>query len=197
MKNEKTFNWRVWIGVMAIVLPLVLTQTSIAGPGGNRFLRHFDNDGDGRVSKQEFTDLETRFDRMDKNSDGYIDNDELPRPRFKKGKRCGAFVDRVDSDSDGKISQEEFPGPKDRFAELDKDGDGYVTEEEAAQGFKNRGHRGRGMAPRCDTDGDGKISQEEFPGPPEAFSDLDEDGDGYLSREEMPRPRHHMRGNAD
>jgi len=37
---------------------------------------------------------------------------------------------------------------------------------------------------RFDTDGDGKISRKEFPGPDEAFAGLDTNRDGVISAEE-------------
>jgi hypothetical protein len=38
---------------------------------------------------------------------------------------------------------------------------------------------------RFDQDGDGLVSEREFPGPPEHFVDLDTDGDGFLTSEEL------------
>lgn len=39
---------------------------------------------------------------------------------------------------------------------------------------------------RLDKDKDGKISQSEFDGPSEHFSQFDTNGDGYLSADEIP-----------
>ncbi len=39
---------------------------------------------------------------------------------------------------------------------------------------------------RLDQDGDGKISESEFDGPAEHFSQFDTDGDGYLTESEIP-----------
>ncbi len=53
-------------------------------------------------------------------------------------------------------------------------------------------YRERGSFPRpsfesLDTDGDGRMSKDEFPGPDSFFSSMDKDGDGYLSEGEMPK----------
>lgn len=42
-----------------------------------------------------------------------------------------SFVQRLDRDGDGKVSPQEFDGPADQFPILDKNGDGYLSEDEA------------------------------------------------------------------
>jgi len=39
---------------------------------------------------------------------------------------------------------------------------------------------------RDDTDGDGRVSEDEFSGPPEHFDDIDQNQDGYIDRDEKP-----------
>jgi hypothetical protein len=41
------------------------------------------------------------------------------------------FVRRLDRNGDGKVSRKEFDGPKNRFSDHDRNGDGYLTEDEA------------------------------------------------------------------
>ncbi len=48
-----------------------------------------------------------------------------------KNTRKGRFVQRLDRNGDGKVSRTEFDGPKHHFGTLDKDGDGYLSEDEA------------------------------------------------------------------
>lgn len=42
-----------------------------------------------------------------------------------------SFVKRLDCDGDGKVSRDEFDGPAEHFPSLDKNHDGYLTEDEA------------------------------------------------------------------
>ncbi len=44
-----------------------------------------------------------------------------------------------------------------------------------------------GFIGRLDKDGDGKVSRQEFDGPPEAFDRLDRNHDGFLSADEAPQ----------
>ena len=59
--------------------------------------------------------------------------------RSPSGRR--GFVKRLDRDNDGKISRSEFDGPKGRFGFLDKNGDGYLSEDEAPKGPPPSGGR--------------------------------------------------------
>ena len=47
--------------------------------GASRFVRRLDKDGDGKVSKAEFDGPDHHFDRLDRNSDGYLSGDEAPQ----------------------------------------------------------------------------------------------------------------------
>ncbi len=44
-----------------------------------------------------------------------------------------SFVDRLDRNGDEKVSRSEFDGPSDRFDDHDRNGDGYITEDETPQ----------------------------------------------------------------
>jgi len=52
--------------------------------------------------------------------------------------RMGGFVEHLDKDNDGKVSRSEFDGPKNHFDMLDRNKDGYLSEDEAPKGPPNR-----------------------------------------------------------
>jgi hypothetical protein len=49
----------------------------------------------------------------------------------------GSFVEHLDRNNDGKVSRSEFDGPEDHFDLLDKNHDGYLSEDEAPTGPPN------------------------------------------------------------
>lgn len=78
------------------ILTLLIAGTAMAqNEQGNRppprgeggFIKHFDQDGDGQVSQDEFTGPDEHFAHLDKNGDGYIGAEEAPKgPPPKRGK---------------------------------------------------------------------------------------------------------------
>lgn len=57
-----------------------------------------------------------------------------PRPSAPAARTPARFTQRLDRDGDGKVSKPEFDGPPDRFGDFDKNGDGFITHDEAPQG---------------------------------------------------------------
>jgi hypothetical protein len=63
------------------------------------------------------------------------DAPDAPRPQHGQGPMSGAhFVRRIDRDGNGKVSRNEFDGPAHHFTHLDRNRDGYLTEDEAPTG---------------------------------------------------------------
>jgi Ca2+-binding EF-hand superfamily protein len=100
-----------------------------------------------------------------------------------------AFIKRFDQNGDGFISADEFPGGQDQFQHLDAFGDGYLDAAEASQQPPHHRPEPRNILMDFDADGDGQLSEDEFPGPDEHFNNLDADGDGFLNQEELPAGR--------
>ena len=152
MKNMITTAAAITAALVALAPALVMAQDAApAAPGGDKaehhhmmgaggFIKHFDTNNDGKVSKEEFKGPAERFTAMDKNGDGFITADEVPQGPA--GGMHEGFIKRFDTDKDGKVSKDEFKGPADMFTKLDKNGDGFITEDEAPKGPPAGGHGG-------------------------------------------------------
>lgn len=129
------------------------------GGGPGPMLSQADKDGDGTISRDEFRNARAgHFARMDRNSDGYLDeadrrtgtkapqadtqtNAERParegvrhthmHERMHKGMHHKAMLERLDTDGDGRLSKDEFvDGAMPMFDKADTDGNGVLDTKE-------------------------------------------------------------------
>jgi len=106
-------------------------------------MERLDTDGDGAVSVAELKARHQEFvARADANRDGVITREEMQALRAKR--RAARQARRFpDANGDGVVDQAEYQSAAaERFAKLDKDGDGALTEDEAKAGGGDH-HRGR------------------------------------------------------
>jgi Ca2+-binding EF-hand superfamily protein len=101
----------------------------------------------------------------------------------------GQMFERADANGDGRITRDEFVSAhKALFTRLDRDGDGYLTSADAPRRLRNRGG-GEGQAAGLrlmDTDGDGRISRQEFiDGSLKLFDRADANHDGVVDSQEV------------
>ncbi len=129
------------------------------------------------------------------------------------GTAVPAFADfgpwkSADANKDGVIDRAEFDAVgADRFKKIDVDGDTFVSQDELkvfhdAQRAKfeaTKGDRVAKMIKRFDKDGDGKLSEAEWPTERRMkFADADADKNGTVTAEELTAQwKHHDRGTAD
>lgn len=124
-----------------------------SGPGGGMGVIHMDQDGDGRISREEFRPPEEPrghggFLRADSDGDGAVTLAEVEAAMQERidrmRERMTAGFTAMDSDGDGRVTRDEMA--EHAFSRLDADGDGYITEQEARDRHRQRG-KGRPGAP--------------------------------------------------
>ena len=103
-----------------------------------QLLERADANGDGRITRSEYVDARARmFDRLDRNQNGIIDKDDMPKRRLARrsgsGQRLEQAKDMMDVDGDGRVTRVEFvDGPAPMFDRADTDRDGIVNQTELA-----------------------------------------------------------------
>lgn len=125
-----------------------------------------DADEDGEISAAEMANAVAALKKLDTNNDGKLTREEFSPPRQGRfgagpgggGFGGGAFVDRLfeaDENKDGKLSKDEVPGRmQERFADMDSDGDGFITRKELEDRARSFGRRGRAGGPGGGQGGD-------------------------------------------
>ncbi|GGL76665.1 hypothetical protein [Wenxinia marina] len=154
----------------------------VAGPTLAQTASDWDLDGDGTLTRDEFTQSVGDagvFANWDANDDGMIDQDEL----------AGGAYDRYDADMNAELAGSEFEsaqtdfGPEGRwsagadwtsdYAGWDVDADGLLTRDEFRTGFADTP-----VLNDWDIDSDGMLNEEEFSGG--VYGGYDPTGAGYI-----------------
>ncbi len=190
----------------------VIIRRSGGGERQRMMLLSSDADGDGRISKDEFTAKHhDKFDEMDADSDGFVDEDEFSEFISARVDHAMARFDIATSGMDfdeGEMREFELEMEilKEEMEEFGEEmrGFGRAMAHSAGRDFRRNSHRREGgtrlsdenfeelqlaqkdkAMEHMDTDGDGKISQDEYPGPDRRFARMDENEDGFVTSDEL------------
>ena len=143
-------------------------------------------------------DLQAGFERMDKNDDGQLSEDELPKMRTRRGRMRGALggmllLKAADGDDVPGISGEEWSSFLDS---LDADDAGVLNVETLAERISEAhgtdgGERRPPFDRILDLDRDGSVEIEDLQA---VYARLDKNGDGDITEDELTSPKR-RRGN--
>ena len=169
---------------------------------------------DGVVSRDEFDQgADAIFTELDRNGDGALSDDELPRfrgprrghgPGMGRGQFAGMIVARAaDGDRDGEVANDEWQA---FLGSLEVEAGGAISEDSlraalpGPPGMKGAPIEGRSAEDRpvgpppghlsrvLDRDEDSVLTIDDLNS---VFAELDQDGDGNLQATELPRFRGH------
>lgn len=151
--------------LLAAAVGLVASAAMAAPHGGHAFIRDYDADGDGRVTRAEFdTVRDARFKATDANRDGTVDEPEYvgeyttrlnaqlaasgqaaerkAEERQRQIRQAHVRFRALDTNKDQRIDKAEYDASGDRaFAQQDDDKDGTVTMSDVAATTAKRAAR--------------------------------------------------------
>lgn len=118
-------------------LLILLSAPAMAQMRGEGIFDRADANNDGTVTREEFVAARAgQFAKLDRNSDGYIDSNDIPkRLAARRQQKGGAdfLVGQFDADGDGKVSKDEFvKGPTLAFDHADTDKNNVLDAKELA-----------------------------------------------------------------
>ena len=114
------------------------------------------------------------------------------------------IFERADVNKDGSVTRDEFLAARaEQFGKFDRNSDGYIDSSDvpkrlAQRRAQNGGGGGEMLKEQFDSNGDGKVSKEEFVnGPTMLFDRADTDGNGVLDAKELAVAKENAKAAAE
>jgi hypothetical protein len=122
---------------VSAALLLLLGAPAMAQMRGEGIFERADANNDGSVTREEFVAARAgQFTKYDRNSDGYLDSNDVPKRLAARRQQNGGgdlLVGQFDADGDGKVTKQEFiDGPTLIFDRADADKNNVLDAKELA-----------------------------------------------------------------
>ena len=119
----------------SVLLIVCASATAQMHHGQGELFEQADANSDGSISRDEFRAARAaKFSKRDQNSDGYLDEADLPKRAASRPRVSEAFAamrTQFDSSGDGKVTKEEFiEGAMPLFDKVDSDKNGVLDAKE-------------------------------------------------------------------
>lgn len=129
----RTFHdtWSI-LACAALLLGALAAHAQMRSSPG-QFLDKADENHDGAITRAEYQTARVKaFEKLDRNNDGFVDQNDAPKRRRANagggGERFAAVKEQLDQDGDGRVSREEFSeAPMVVFDRADADHDGRLN----------------------------------------------------------------------
>jgi Ca2+-binding EF-hand superfamily protein len=123
--------------LVSAALLILLSAPAMAQMRGEGIFERADTNHDGTVTREEYVAARAeQFAKLDRNSDGYIDNSDVPKRLAARRQQKGGgdfLVGQFDANGDGKVSKDEFvQGPTLAFDRADSDKNNVLDAKELA-----------------------------------------------------------------
>lgn len=200
-------------GVIGIAILLGATESTQAMEGPppgdrrpsllERLFRDADADTNGEVTLTEFLNwvpdgTEDRFDRLDRNDDGVLTEDDIPeREHDDPVHRLLSLLRTADANNDGEVTYEEVLGvdpdfPEKRFDVLDQNDDGVISQDDLPFGH-GPFDKFIKLLREADEDENGEVTFDELLAvmpdlTEDQFDRLDRNDDDVITKEDFPHP---------
>ena len=164
-----------------------------------KIIQKMDKDGDGKLSRGEWTGQAKFYDQIDANRDKRLTIQELTAhydslagsnggkktggkgtAQKSKSKNPKELIKKMDKDGDGKLSRDEWTGQAKFYDQIDADQDKRLTIAELTAHYESLAGANGGKK----TGGKGAAQKTRSKDPEEMIKKMDTDGDGLVARDE-------------
>lgn len=117
------------VAVLSLAAGPAVAQSQVGVQKALANIMTTDTNGDGVISRDEFHDvLAARWKHIDRNADGYLDEDDFPAGAAMRARTQLAQISDLDANGDGRISKGEVLNRlSSGFAQADANADGVLS----------------------------------------------------------------------
>ena len=149
----------------------------------DKWFAEYDRNHDSQLTIEEFSLGKSYFHALDIDKNGSLTREEALQALAKKDKPRSINWSEMDADKDGYVTVREWTAAPDEFDTYDLDGDRVLSSHDRA--LARERSRAAGRLKAYDKNGDGLVSQQEWPADAATFRQRDRNRDNMLNVDEL------------